>query len=167
MTTGQSRSKMVYAFFRFNPKESNVTSSRTYERFLKSFARSTTGENNAFYGRKHTPESLLKMSGENHPMYGTSAYKLWVERYGTEEADRRQALKGQRISESLKGPNNGMFGKQHPIEWRTNHSKMMMGVGNPNFGKDWCWINYDGVTKRIERHTLNIFTSLGWRLGRK
>ncbi len=29
-------------------------------------------------------------SGENNPMYGKSAYNMWVEKYGKEEADKKQ-----------------------------------------------------------------------------
>jgi hypothetical protein len=60
-----------------------------------------------------------------------------------------------------------MYGKHHTNEWRSNHSNLMRGQGNPNFGKKWCWINKNNITKRIEQHQLDLFISDGWYRGRK
>lgn len=37
-------------------------------------------------------------SGKNNPMYGRSAYDIWVEKYGKEEADKRRIIQNQKIS---------------------------------------------------------------------
>lgn len=63
-----------------------------------------TGEKNPFYGRKHSPESLKKMSdakkgkyaGEKNPMYGISI-TAWNKGISPSEETKRK------ISESLKG----------------------------------------------------------------
>jgi hypothetical protein len=41
-------------------------------------------------------------AGENNGMYGTNNYKLWVEKYGIKEANKRMNLYRKRLSESLK-----------------------------------------------------------------
>lgn len=66
-------------------------------------------------GRKHSDETKKLRSeqskGTNNPMYGRSAYDIWVERYGQEEADKRKeevrlkkskAGKGKKKSEETK-----------------------------------------------------------------
>jgi len=63
------------------------------------------GENNPFYGKKHTPDTLIKMSGENNPMYG---------RKHSEESRAKN-------SAALSGENNPMYGK--------------IGILSPNYGR--------------------------------
>jgi group I intron endonuclease len=62
-----------------------------------------------FSGRKHSPESIKKMSdankGENHPNFGKT------------------------------GDQNSMFGKKHSDETRQKMSDANKGENNPNFGK--------------------------------
>jgi len=94
------------------------------------------GEKNPFYGKKHTKESLTKMqknrdfssfktqkfkdkmskvtSGKNNPMYGKSYYKVWVDKYGQEEADNRMAKLKKEKSLQTSGKNNPMYGKSSP-----------------------------------------------------
>jgi len=65
--------------------------------------------NAPFSGRKHSPESIKKMSdankGENHPNFGKT------------------------------GDQNSMFGKKHSDETRQKLSDANKGENNPNFGK--------------------------------
>lgn len=94
-------------------KQYDVVKSKEY--FNQSFAHkfgwgSLFGEDNGMFGRNHTDESrklqsdkaknriateetreiLRKVrSGEGNSMYGTSAYKKWIEKYGKEIADEK------------------------------------------------------------------------------
>ena len=65
-----------------------------------------------------TPEFRDKMriisSGENNPMYGKTVYNVWVEKYGIEEANKRQIIWKNKISLKTKGENNPMYGKETP-----------------------------------------------------
>jgi len=88
------------------------------------------GENNPFYGKKHTEKTktLLseKFKGKSRSpdtAYGGKrgsppnlkpVYEIWVEKYGIEEADRRQAADNERKSIASKGKNNPMYGKPAP-----------------------------------------------------
>ena len=49
-----------------------------------------SGEKNVMYGRKHSPEVREKMSGKKNPMYSRTHSSIWLEKYGPEEAERRQ-----------------------------------------------------------------------------
>lgn len=81
------------------------------------------GERHGMYGKKHTPESLAKMSaahkgmlaGENHPMYG---------RHHTDEAKAK-------VSASRKGKcvgaDNPFYGKKHDVETRRLISETQRG----------------------------------------
>ena len=52
--------------------------------------------------------------GNKNPMYGKSVYDVWVEKYGKEEADRRNKEMQRKKSEKNKGKNNPMYGKPAP-----------------------------------------------------
>lgn len=47
-------------------------------------------------------------------MYRKKIYDIWVEKYGIEEADRRELERRKKVSESTKGEKNWMFGKPAP-----------------------------------------------------
>lgn len=94
-----------------------------------------SGENNLFFGKKHTQESkdkvsranknkskhteqrkesLKKKMTENNPMSGKSFYDIWVEKYGKEDADKKMLLYKKNKSEETSGENNPMYGKPSP-----------------------------------------------------
>ncbi len=94
------------------------------------------GEGNPFYGRTHTKQSIEKIqknrdtsfyntpeykakmslvtSGSNNPMYGKNIYKIWLSKYGKEEADKRLADLAGKRSVNATGERNPMFGKPPP-----------------------------------------------------
>lgn len=49
--------------------------------------------------------------GENNGMYGRSPYSVWLEKYGKEEANKRQCIMLNKLKITSKGENNGMHGK--------------------------------------------------------
>jgi len=94
------------------------------------------GENNPFFGKKHTKETIAKIqknrdlssfktkkfkdkmskvtSGKNNPMYGKSYYEAWIDKYGEEEANNRMAKLKREKSLQTSGKNNPMYGKHSP-----------------------------------------------------
>jgi hypothetical protein len=94
------------------------------------------GNNNPFYGKRHSVESKKMMSenanrdflqtpeykqkvsentrGEKNPMYGVSVYERWIAKYGQDRADelRGQWIEKQRANSI--GKNNPMYGKPSP-----------------------------------------------------
>lgn len=93
------------------------------------------GQNNPFYGQKHTnktkkiisqthkgrkktKEELLKMSknssGSNNPMYNKTAYDIWVSKYGKIEADIKEQNRKRKLSKANSGKKNPMYGKPSP-----------------------------------------------------
>jgi hypothetical protein len=93
----------------------------------RKMSKSHTGEKNHFYGKKHTQETIKRMSevkiglyeGENNPHYGKNH---------TEESKRR-------ISESRLGELNPMYGKHHTEEARLKMSLFQSGENHPMRGK--------------------------------
>jgi hypothetical protein len=96
-----------------------------------------TGQKNPFFGKKHSPESRVKIkegvrrnpakkspalrdklsqmfSGSGNNMFGISLYDLWVEKYGKEEADRKNSRLKETQRLNSTGENNPMFGKPSP-----------------------------------------------------
>jgi len=94
---------------------------------------------NGFQDKKHSNETLKKMSysrkdmgvyktkeykekmskltkGENNPMYGRSIFDVWVEKYGVDEANKRNEIRKQKVSMKVKGKNNPMYGKPTPLK---------------------------------------------------
>lgn len=92
------------------------------------------GENNPFYGKKHSAETIERFKKRDHPHVkeewfkelrrqqmlvnnpnkGTDVYSTWVTKYGKEEADRRDAIRKAKWSAASSGENNAMFGKPSP-----------------------------------------------------
>ena len=97
-----------------------------------------SGENNPFYGKKHTDEMIkhfsdkrisnnhiyqtlefretqsINTSGEKNPMYGKSVYDTWIEKYGKDVADEKLRLMKLKRSEQSIGEKNPMYGKPSP-----------------------------------------------------
>jgi len=81
-----------------------------------------SGTKNPFYGKKHSQEMILRFKnrkvsqhqmdvlksgacakrGKENGMYGRSIYSVWVEKYGKEEADKRQKECSRKKSEWFK-----------------------------------------------------------------
>lgn len=94
-----------------------------------------TGNDNGFYGKKHTEEAKKKIgeqdrlhaqttefkqkmsslnSGKKNPMHGRTVKDIWIEKYGPEEANTREAERKKKISKANSGKNNSMYGKPSP-----------------------------------------------------
>lgn len=58
MVEGKARSKMAYAFFRFRKKNTN---SRLFDKYRVAYGLLTAGENNKFFGKKHSDEAKARM----------------------------------------------------------------------------------------------------------
>lgn len=96
------------------------------------FRKDISGENNPFFGKKHTKETKDKLSkldktytkSENFSnaiirgMAGNTnkkpIYKCWLEKYGKNEADKRLLDFKKKQSENQKGSKNPMYGKPSP-----------------------------------------------------
>jgi primosomal replication protein N len=67
-----------------------------------------------------TPEYKEKMSkltsGENNPMFGKRVFDIWVEKYGIEEANKREIERKNKISIKTNGKNNPMYNKETPLK---------------------------------------------------
>lgn len=99
-----------------------------------------TGKNNPMWGKKHSEETLLKMSeikkgkyvGENNPMYGKEGGMKG--KTHTQEA-KDKISKIHMGNEYSKGEKNFMFGKKHSEETKEKMRKKhpsIKGVNNPN-----------------------------------
>lgn len=108
------------------------------KKFIERYATKgkNNGKDNAFFGRKHTEETKKKLKkmdrayaktekfrkkmiavvarGKDSPMYGKNVYGIWVEKYGKEEADRRDKIRREKMSKASIGKKNSMYGKQSP-----------------------------------------------------
>lgn len=108
-----NKSKMVYAFFRFKNKGKN---SHLFERYKNKYAILTSGENNPFYGKTHSPEVREQIFGENHPMFG-------------KKHSPESIKKMKKIQTSIKtcGKDNPMFGINKTKEEKEKQSKLIKG----------------------------------------
>jgi len=107
--------------------------------FTKRYATkgSNNGENNPFYGKKHTEETKEKMrlvekdysyvktdefkekmssvtKGSKNAMYGKKIYDIWIKKYGKEKANELEIKRRYNMSNSMSGKNNPMYGKPSP-----------------------------------------------------
>jgi hypothetical protein len=104
--------------------------------FLERYTRNSHGPDNPFFGKTHSDDSKKKMiatrdpapyrtddfkqkmravsSGTNNPMYGKTYFDVWVEKYGFEEAQRRQEKKRSANAAASRGLLNSMYGRSTP-----------------------------------------------------
>ena len=122
-----SCSLKLYALTDEGKKQYNALSDRHKKKYM--------GENNPFYGKRHTRETIDKLksldrsytqkdsfretmsnvtSGKNNPMYGKSVYDIWVAKYGKNYADNRKKEIAEIKSKKMSGKNNPMYGKPSP-----------------------------------------------------
>lgn len=100
------------------------------------------GENNTFFGKRHTEETKKKLSeqksGENNPNYGkTGEDSFFYGKHHTEETRKKisSANKGKHVSEETKkklsemkmGENNSFYGKHHTEETKKKISRAGTG----------------------------------------
>lgn len=167
ITEGQARSKMAFALKRFGGRNAKWS----YAIAAKRLSVAMSGEGNPFYGKKHTAESKLKFSGENHGMHGRSCTDVWVENYGQEVADQLKIDMLSKRSASLSGDKNPMFGKAHDEAWRTRQSACLSGdkhfnYGKPAFNKNMIWMNNGLATKMVREADVMAMLDQGWVRGR-
>ena len=126
---------------KYKDKRSFVRSSK---KNIPCLSCSRKGENNSFYGKKHTKESMVKMvetsknsekrknyydkirsdehrkklsenlKGSNNPNYNKGYYKAWIEKYGLEKANEMLLEFKKLQSAASSGINNPMYGKPSP-----------------------------------------------------
>lgn len=103
--------------------------SRCQQCLIKIRSQNAKGEKNPFYGKKHTPETIVKISklkkgiklthsgsfkkGEIHNT--RSIYDCWINRYGKVKADEKMITYRKKLSIVNSGVNNNMYGKPSPI----------------------------------------------------
>lgn len=66
-------------------------------------------------------------------------YKEYIENMSIAKRGKKFSdIHRKNISKSLSGGKHYLYGKHHPVEWRTNHSKIMIekggGKNHPNYG---------------------------------
>jgi len=94
--------------------------------------RDFSGENNPFYGKKHSPETIMQLTvaAKNHIYTETQKeqariqlakvtnsrplYDIWLEKYGKDEADRKLIEIKKKHAKNNSGVSNPMFGKPSP-----------------------------------------------------
>jgi hypothetical protein len=151
MVDTKNAGKMAYAFFRMKHKHKN---SRIFDRFRVTYGKLTTGENNKFYGKSHSPDTLKKISR--------------LGKYHSNES--KELMSRAKIGKNC-GKDNHRFGKKHTKEWCRNHSEGMSGKNHFNYGKDSfvkgrIWIHNSASSKMIQPEELDNYITDGWLKGR-
>jgi hypothetical protein len=78
------------------------------------------GKDNPFYGKTHSDKTKKILAekcghkGNENGMYGRAYHDVWIEKYGKEEADRREVARSKKMSMATSGENNPMYGKPSP-----------------------------------------------------
>ncbi len=98
----------------------NLYKDEEYRKKMADCQKSLYGEDNPFYGKKHSKETKKILSqkcrknGKDNGMYGRSVYSVWVKKYGKEEANKRMERAKIKWSKASSGENNPMYGKPSP-----------------------------------------------------
>jgi hypothetical protein len=139
MLDGQARFKMVYAFFRMKGKHT----AGSYHKFKQAYRKIVRGPGNAFYGKKHSPETKVKISGSNHHMFGKN--------HRDEARAKMSESKRGRFTGSL----NPMFGVQKTEQEKQHQKDQIEGRRA---------IEKDGIVKRVKSSEIDAYISKGWQL---
>lgn len=129
----------------FDTKEEAELNQEKYIRKLK------THKSQGGYNLDWTGGICINGIGENNPMYKTSVFNKWIEKYGEVEARKKWE---KHLDNNIRGENNPMFGKRHSEEsiiknianqpylgkplpqWLKNKiSEGTKGINNPFYGK--------------------------------
>jgi hypothetical protein len=70
---------------------------------------------------EHKLKNSISNSGKNNHMYNKTIYDVWLEKYGKEEADKRQLEHAKKSARH--GEKNGMFGKSVYDVWVVKYGK--------------------------------------------
>ena len=140
--------KQALCGFKMNNKHQhrNLTS-KQYSIIREMYIETTKYKNNPFFGRKHTKETLDKISennkitskGERNGMYGVHRYGESAPMYGKTHSDETRKLI------SLKNS-----GKTRTPEQIQQMSLRAQGELNSGYGK--IWINDGNTNVRINKH---------------
>lgn len=77
---------------------------------------------NPFKGKRHSEDHKRRLSeersgvwgvGKNNAMYGKTNYDVWLEKFGKDEADRRELARREKFARSISGSSNPFYGKTH------------------------------------------------------
>ena len=101
------------------------------EKWKKDMSEAQKGEKNGMYGKHHSPETIEKMSGKNHPMYGIPSPNL-----GKHFSEEHRRNIGKSLKGLLVGEKNGMYRTHLSEETIKKMSEANKGENNPNYGKN-------------------------------
>lgn len=105
------------------------------------------GENNPFYGKKHSPETMEKMAqnrpdmnGRNNPNYGNKWSEERKQKMSEQKTGKKHStpspLRGRKIDEKTREKISlAMMGRITSEETRIKLSESKLGSKNPNYGK--------------------------------
>jgi len=127
------------------------------------------GEKNSFFGKGES------IKGEKNGMYGKSVYELWVEKYGIDDAIRKNKQKNKKLSIASSGEKNGFFKKHHTEKSKEKMSESkanLISSGNyknkNSFGKKGYYfsiknnenIYYDSMLEKYRMIQLDLMTDI-------
>lgn len=84
------------------------------EESRKSMSQSHQNNTESYKTQEFRDKMSLVTSGELNPMFGKKVFDIWVEKYGLEEAKKREIAWKAKLSVKNKGANNSMYGKEAP-----------------------------------------------------
>jgi len=122
------------------------------------------------YGSSHkglkNPKLSEQRKGEGNPMFGTHMYKIWVEKYGIEEADKKmEEWKIKMNTQERKDKiSKKMKNRVHSKETILKMSKAREGKVSNSKGK--VWVSKDFKNAMILKEDLDKYLTIGWIIGR-
>lgn len=87
---------------------------------------------------------------KNNPMYGTSCFEIWINKYGIENAVKKQKEANDKNSKLNKGKNNAMFGVKRPAVSDKNKKLKSKKVHLFNY-KNNLVSSYKSITEASEK----------------
>ena len=170
MTTGNDRVSMIRAFWMMraeNKNQKRYINSRAYQSLKEEYALiqsdRISGENNPMAGDKFyrseqgEANRQLVMTGDKNPAKRPEVGKLISAAKTGKKREKFNDEWIESLSKAHTGIGNGMYGKEHSDDTRTQMSKQ---------ASDRTWIKKDDVAKRVKNNVLQSYLDDEWVIGR-
>lgn len=125
-------------------------------------SKATSGENHPMYGKKHKKESIGKMSGGNHYMYGNTLSEKTKAKISEALSGENHPMYGKKhreeTIEKISGENHHMYGKTHSEETKVKMSEKKSGKNNPRYTpRNWYHPVHGIVLQKSASELIKMF----------
>lgn len=112
------------------------------------------------------PKTSEQRKGKGNPMFGNHMYKIWVDKYGIEEADKKMIEWKIKVNTEERRLKISKKMKNRNISMETKFKMSMSKKGKESNAKGRIWMNKDFKNIMILKNEFKNYMENGWIKGR-